>query len=470
MKAILASTLLMVALQSVPGAAIAATEDTESLTTADLLAQAQDPAVAGPTADPAAAPAAAPETAAGFPPDQLEQLVAPIALYPDALLMQILMASTYPLEVVEADRWISGQPDLKGEALDKALLEKDWDPSVESLTTLPDVLKRMSENLDWTQDLGDAFLEQEDQLLDTVQVMRGKAYEAGNLQTSEQQVVTQQPDKIIVIQSAQPEVVYVPTYSPTVVYGVGWGYPSYYYPPMYPYYPPGYGLVSFGVGMAVGAAIWGDCHWGWGGSDVDIDINRYNEFNRNTNINADRTNINRGEGGGRGRDKAAWNHDSSHRKGVNYKNPQTAQKFGAGAGSNRVTKDQARGRTSTGAAGGRQTTGTAQARDRSGASSNARTPQSSSVGASRSDRASTSQANRTASQANRAGTSQANRGASQANRSGASQLSRGNSAYSGSRSPSADRMSSSRGASSRGAASYGGSRGGGARAGGGRRR
>ncbi len=138
--------------------------------------------------------------------------------------MQILMASTYPLEIVEADRWIRDQPDLTGDALDKALLEKDWDPSVESLTTLPSVLKQMSENLDWTQDLGDAFLAQENDLLDTVQRMRGLAYDAGNLETTEQQTVTQQPDKIIVIESPSPEVIYVPTYSPTVVYGPAWGY------------------------------------------------------------------------------------------------------------------------------------------------------------------------------------------------------------------------------------------------------
>ncbi|RPH92490.1 MAG: DUF3300 domain-containing protein [Lysobacterales bacterium] len=403
--------------------------------------------------EPAAAPAAASATAAevappegAFAPDQLEQLVAPIALYPDALLMQILMAATYPLEIVQADRFVKQNPELAGEALDQALLKQDWDPSVKSLCTLPSVLKQMSENLDWTQDLGDAFLAQQDETLDTVQRMRNKAYEAGNLQTTEQQVVTQQEDKIIVIQSAEPEVVYVPTYSSTVVYGSSWGYPSYYYPPMYYPPPPGYGLISFGVGMAVGAAIWGDCNWGWGGNDVNIDIDRYNEFNRNTNINADRDRIQTGQGG-RGGDKAGWQHDSSHRKGVNYKSPQVAQQHGAGAGSSRVTKDQARGRSSA-STGSRQQAGTTQARDRSAGASGARTSQA--------DRSAGSSGARSA---------QADRSSS--NRS--SQASRGNSAYSGSRSPSTDRMSSSRGASSRGAASYGGSRGG-ARSGSGRRR
>jgi hypothetical protein len=423
---------------------------------------AQDEPAAAPSAAPAEATAPAASTPeSGFAADQLEQLVAPIALYPDALLMQILMAATYPLEIVQADRFVKQNPELAGEALDQALLEQDWDPSVKSLCTLPSVLKQMSENLDWTQDLGDAFLGQQDETLDTVQRMRNKAYEAGNLQTTEQQVVTQQEDKIIVIQSAQPEVVYVPTYSSTVVYGSSWGYPSYYYPPMYYPPPPGYGLISFGVGMAVGAAIWGDCNWGWGGNDVNIDIDRYNEFNRNTNINADRDRIQANQSGGRDGGKAGWQHDSSHRKGVNYKSPQVAQQHGGGAGSNRVTKDQARGRSSA-SAGSRQQAGTKQARDGSAGASGARTSQADrSAGASGTR---TSQADRSAG-ASGARSSQADRSSS--NRS--SQTSRSNSAYSGSRSPSSDRMSSSRGASSRGAASYGGSRGG-ARSGGGRRR
>jgi len=425
MKSVWLGILLVCSLHWCPGDAFAAPE-VPSVTAAESTQE--DPATA------ATPPAAAPDAGAqsgGFAPDQLEQLVAPIALYPDALLMQILMAATYPLEIVQADRFVKLNPEIEGEALDQALLEQDWDPSVKALCGLPSVLTQMSENLDWTQDLGDAFLGQQDETLDTVQQMRGKAYEAGNLQSSEQQVVTQQEDKIIVIESPDPQVVYVPTYSSTVVYGSSWGYPTYYYPPMYYPPPPGYGLISFGVGVAVGAAIWGDCNWGWGHNEVNIDIDRYNEFNRNTNINADRDRI---QAGGRDGNKAGWQHDASHRKGVNYSSPEVAQRNGASAGSNRATKDQARGRSSA-SAGTRQTAGTTQARDRSAGASGTRS----------------SQADRS----------------SAGNRS--SQASRSNSAYSGSRSPSADRMSSSRGASSRGAASYGGSRGG-ARAGGGRRR
>jgi hypothetical protein len=377
----------------------------------------------------------------GFDTEQLEQLVAPIALYPDALLMQILMGSTYPLEIVEADRWIREQPDLTGDALDEALLDKDWDPSIKSLTTLPKVLNQMSENLDWTQDLGDAFLAQESELLDTVQIMRGKAYEAGNLETTEQQSVVQQEDKIIVIESSSPEVIYVPTYSPVVVYGPSWGYPYWYYPRWY--YPPrpGYGFVAFGAGVVVGAAIWGGCRWGWGRSNVNININRHNNFNRNTNRNFDRNKANNRQGG-----KGNWQHDPSHRKGVNYGNSGVAQKYGASSGSNRVTRDQARGRTS--ASTGNRASG-AQSRDR-GVS----TPKTSPSASNRKSSSSPSTANRKSSSS----PSTANRNRSTSR-----------SAYSGSRSPSTDRQSSYRGASSRGTHSYGGSRGGASR-GGGRRR
>jgi len=343
-------------------------------------------------------------------------MVAPIALYPDSLLTQILMASTYPLEIVEAERFMRENPDLKGDALDQALLDKDWDPSVKSLCTLPDVLKQMSDNLDWTQDLGDAFLAQESELMDTVQRMRGKAYEAGNLETTEQQTVTQQPDNIIIIESPSPEIIYVPTYSPTVVYGPAWGYPSWYYPPFY--YPPrpGYGLISFGIGVAVGGALWGGVGWGWGRTNIDIDINRYNTFNRNTNRNFERTNIDvgRGQNG-----RAEWKHDASHRKGVNYRSAETARQHGATSGSNRVTRDQARGRNTS--AGVSNRAGSMQARDRS-----ASNPSSSSGNA---NRAASSNRSRTG----------------------------GNTAFSGSRSPSVDRRASNRGAASRGTRSFSGS-------------
>ena len=448
-------------------------------------------------ATPPAATATPVATAEGFSKEQLEQLVAPIALYPDSLLAQIFMAATYPLEVVEADRFIQAHKDLKGTALETELKKYDWDASVKGLCTLPDVLHTMSENLDWTQDLGDAFLGQKTEIMDTVQRMRDKAHESGNLKTTEQQTVTVQEDKIIVIESSSPEVVYVPSYSPTVVYG-GWSYPYYYYPPMYPYYPPGYGLISFGVGMAIGGAIWGNCNWGWGGGDVNIDVDRYNNFDRNTNIDhrertadrsgdrasqrsgdrassrqggqgaGDRAASRQGQGGQAAGDRAAnrsgsgggtagWSHDAGHRKGVNYQNNRVAGQYGGQAGSNRVSRDQARGRTGQAGSGQRQ----------------ARTPSSGNLAGSGSRAGQGGAAGNRAGSAgsgNRAGSagsgSRPSSGTSAATNRGSGSSSRG-SAYSGSSRPSSDRASSSRGSSSRGTRSYGGSGGGYSRGGGG---
>jgi hypothetical protein len=290
-----------------------------------------------------------------FSATQLEQMVAPIALYPDSLLSQVLMASTYPLEIVQAGRFIASNAGLKGTELEAKLKEQEWEPAVKSLCTVPDVLTQMSENLDWTQDLGDAFLSQRAELMDAVQRMRGKAYEAGNLKSSEQQTVTQKPDQIIVIESPSPQVVYVPTYSPTVVYGPAWTYPAPYYPAFYAPPPYGYGMVAFGTGVAVGAAMYGGCSWGWGSSEVDIDINENHNFNRSTDASFDRTAAQnraqeraagRGEGQGAGRGEGGtskWNHDPSHRKGVNYRDSKTASQFGAREGQSRVSRDQARG-------------------------------------------------------------------------------------------------------------------------------
>jgi len=248
---------------------------------------------------------------AKFSPAQIEQLVAPIALYSDGLAVQVLIAATYPLEVVEAARWRTKNASLKGEALDQALESQDWDPSVESLTRFPDLLQRMSDNLDWTKDLGDAFLGQKDDVLDTVQRMRAKAYESGALKTTKEQVVTREVVKekeVIRVEPADPQVVYVPQYSPEAVYGAPpAAYPTPYYPAMYGY-PPGYvataSLLSFGAGMAVGAAVWGDCDWGshdvhnnyyggggGGGNNQNVNVNK------NKEKNVERT---RGEGGRRG--------------------------------------------------------------------------------------------------------------------------------------------------------------------------
>jgi len=368
-----------------------------------------------------------------FTTEQLEQIVAPIALHPDSLLSMILMASTYPLEVVEAHRFVQKNPKLTGKALEEELKKHDWDPSIKAICELPSVLKQMNDNLDWTQDLGDAFLGQKEELMKTVQKMRRKAIDAGTLKSSEQQKVREEGE-VIIIESTKTEVVYVPTYSPTVVYGPSWYYPTYYYPPMYVAPPAGSMFFAFSVGVIWGGA-WGGCNWG--GSDVDIDIDHHNEFNRNTSRNPERQNRD-GKAGGKG----SFQHNPEHRKGANYKNPQTAQKYGGAAGSNRVSKDQARGRSGTKAgagAGTRPSAGTSGTRPTAGTGGGNRAGSTPSAG-------------------NRSSTRPS---------SGTNRASGGSSALSGSRSPGFDRSASSRGAASRGGGG-GARRGGGG--GGGRRR
>ena len=305
--------------------------------------------------------ATAPPTAAEDPtplkPEEIDQLVAPIALYPDSLLAQVLMASTYPLEIVQAARW-AGDPKngkLTGDALDTALQQQTWDPSVKSLVAFPQVLTMLNDKLDWTEKVGDAFLAQQGDVMDAVQRLRSKAHAAGNLETTkEQRIIVEQappppPDAppppsttIIKIEPANPQVIYVPTYNPTVVYGA-WAYPAY---PPYSYYPPGYvaatSILSFGVGMAVGSALWGGCNWGggWGHNDVDIDVNRYNNFNSNVTKNYNQSNLKNNFQGGSGK----WQHDPTHRKGVNYRDASTREKYGKGASKDVASREQFRGR------------------------------------------------------------------------------------------------------------------------------
>jgi hypothetical protein len=312
-----------------------------------------------------------------FKAEELEQILAPIALYPDSLLTQILMASTYPLEIVSADRWAKQNKDMKGDALAKALEAQPWDPSVKSLVNFPQVLAMMSEKLDWTQKVGDAFLAQEKDVLGTIQNLRKKAQASGNLKTTKEQVVKVEQQTII-IEPASPQVVYVPTYNPTVVYGA-WAYPAY---PPYPVYPPGYvattAAFSFMAGAAVGAAwgyAWGNANWHGG----DVNIN----YNQNTNIN---NNINRQKYQQQAQAKGQagqWQHDSSHRGGVAYRDQGTAQKYNRGTGGEAAKSREAyRGKTGDGAgsthagAGGRAGTadrggqaGTAGTADRGGKSS-----------------------------------------------------------------------------------------------------
>ncbi|MBP1713921.1 MAG: hypothetical protein H6Q42_2124 [Deltaproteobacteria bacterium] len=267
-----------------------------------------------------------------FTQEELDQLLAPIALHPDSLLAQILMASTYPLEVVQADRWAKQNKNLKGDALAAALEKQTWDPSVKSLVNFPQALQMMSEKLDWTQKLGDAFIGQEKEVMQTVQKLRKKAEEQGNLKTTKEQKVTvEQETKVIIIEPADPQVIYVPTYNPTVVYGTWW-YPA---PPPYYYYPPGYAaggaLFAFGVGVAVGAAwgyAWGGC--GWGRNEVNVDIDRNTTINNNIDRDKYKNEMkNKGQVNAQGQGK--FQHDPSHRKGVSYRDQATAQKYNRGA-------------------------------------------------------------------------------------------------------------------------------------------
>ena len=200
-------------------------------------------------------------------PDQLDSLVAPIALYPDPLLAQTLVASTYPLELIQLQQWLAKNTDLKDKALADAVAKQPWDPAIQSMAAVPEVVKRLADDIQWTTQLGDAFLDQQSDVMDAVQRMRKKAEEKGALKSNEQQKVETkvvEEKTVIVVQPTNPEVIYVPSYNPTVVYPP----PVYPYPPVYyPPYVPGAALVTFGVGMAMGAAIWGGscCGCGWGG-------------------------------------------------------------------------------------------------------------------------------------------------------------------------------------------------------------
>jgi len=210
-------------------------------------------------------------------PDQLDQLVAPIALYPDSLVSQILAAATFPEQVVEADRWVQTHSDLKGDALAQAVDQMPWDPSVKALTAFPSVLGNMDKNLSWTSSLGDAYYNQQEDVMQAVQAMRLKAQQSGNLKSTPQQTVAAQGSTII-IQPAQPDVVYVPAYNPWVVYG----YPVVAWPGWYPYPGIWYGgpFLSFGIGFGIGwfgGYGWGWNHWGcdWHNHVVVYNNNRY---------------------------------------------------------------------------------------------------------------------------------------------------------------------------------------------------
>lgn len=276
---------------------------------------------------------AAPET----PPisaDQLDALVAPIAMYPDKVLAQTLAAATYPLEVIQLQQWMERNKQLKDKALADAALKQPWDPVVQAMVTVPEVVKRMAGNIQWTTELGNAFLAQQTDVMDAIQRMRGKAQAKGNLNSSKEQKVETKAagtKQVIVIEQANPQVVYVPSYDPAVVYGPS-TYP--YYPYSYPGYYPGMAL-AWGAGVAIGAGIannwWGNCNWNGGG---DININNNNTFNQN--------NISNRQGGGNN----SFQHQPQHRGNTPYSNRKTSDKYGGNRQTNRPS-DRATNRPST---------------------------------------------------------------------------------------------------------------------------
>lgn len=310
------------------------------------------------------------------PNDQLDSLVAPIALYPDPLLAQTLAASTYPLEIIQLQQWLAKNSGLKDKALADAVAKESWDPSIQALAALPDVVKRLADDIQWTTDLGNAFLAQQSDVMDAVQRMRQKAQDKGNLKTTEQQKVETkvvENKTVIVVEQANPQVVYVPSYDPVVVYGAPiYPYPPIYYPP-YGYYAAGI-AVSFGVGVMMGAFWSGGWGWGcgWGGNN-NITVNRNNNFNRNSNIGGgnrasqlpsggNRNNLGGGNrnnvgGGNRASTLPAggggnWQHNPEHRGGAPYKDRATADRFGGTTRGDSLSNRQAGARQQLGRQGG----------------------------------------------------------------------------------------------------------------------
>ncbi|WP_198378881.1 DUF3300 domain-containing protein, partial [Neoroseomonas rubea] len=305
---------------------------------------------------------------------QLEQLLAPIALHPDTLLTQMLMAATYPLEIVQAKRWRDRNAGLSGQALEQALADQPWDASVKSLVPFPEVLAMMNDQLEWTQQVGDAVLAQQQDVFNAVQVLRQRAQAAGALQSGPQQTVTvtqnvitappagapapavAPPPQVITIAPTQPETVYVPAYNPNVVYG-SWPYPASppaYYPP-----PAGWGLgsalltgMAFAGGAAIVGSLWGWSSPNWGRGDINVDVDRVNNINRN--VDRSRTNVGSGN---------RWQHDTTHRQGVAYRGDEVRNRYQGDRQRQAASREEFRGRTQQpgGALGGTERPGGGQA-------------------------------------------------------------------------------------------------------------
>jgi hypothetical protein len=276
--------------------------------------------VASAQTQPPPAPASAPAQDVLLQPGEIDALLAPIALYPDTLVAQVLMAATYPLEVIQASRWLKENKGLKDDALRAALDKQGWDESVKSLAATPSVLDMMADKLDWTQKLGDAMLAQQTDVMDGIQRLRAKAEANNKLPSTKQQKVSKKSEggkQVIVIEPTDPQTMYVPYYDPAVVYGA-WSYPS--YPPYYwgaNYWPYGGAVLGAGLAFGAGYAVGRWAGWAGGGG--------YWGGNANINWNNNNININRPGGGG-----GNWNHVAHHRQGVRYNNKGVADRMGKG--------------------------------------------------------------------------------------------------------------------------------------------
>ncbi|HEY6384756.1 MAG TPA: DUF3300 domain-containing protein [Candidatus Acidoferrum sp.] len=398
-----------------------------------------------------------------IPNGQLDSLVAPVALYPDPLLTQVLVASTYPLEIIQLQQWIQKNSDLTGDALTNAVEKQDWDPSIQSMAIFPDLVKRLADDIKWTTDLGNAFLAQQSDVMDAVQRMRMKAKDAGNLKSSEQMKVETEvveTKTVVVIQPANPQIVYVPTYNPVVVYGPPvylYPYPPIYYPPP-SYYPAGV-FFAFGVGIAVGSYYrggWGyNCGWGRR-TTININVNNryvshYNRTNINVNRNINNVNVHRNGA-------STWQHNSKHRGGTPYSNQQVAKQYGGTARGDSMSTRQASARQQQGA--NRPAS--------NGNSSKVATSASNRIGSNAGSRPNNTVANGANRPSSGAGTSASNRGANRSSSGSgntignrqvpSSDTSKNTSVFGGASNKASAQASSARGASSLGSSRSGGTR------------
>jgi hypothetical protein len=272
-------------------------------------------------------------------PNQLDGLVAPIALYPDPLLSQILVATTYPLELVQAWQWLQRTPGLTGPALTQAAQQQNWDPSIQALVVFPDLVKRLNQDITWTTNIGNAFLAQQPDVMDAVQRMRFKAQQAGRLPSTSQQRVTTTDESgrpIIDIEPGDPNMMYVPNYDPGYIWG-----PPLYYPYANWFYPPFLGGAYFGFGLGINMGLyfgggwggWGGWGWGFGWGNGRVFVN--NSFIHRNNFNAGRGSSLSG--------RSDWSHDASHRGGVPYANAAVSSRYGGNVRQNLQTRGASTG-------------------------------------------------------------------------------------------------------------------------------